>query len=79
MEVDLRLSTTLRKYVEGYDPVKGSAIHLDSGLTVSQLCELLGIPEREIKIIMVDGKKRSPGHTLKGGERVALFPPVGGG
>lgn len=73
------LSTTLRKYVPDYDPAKGLETDISKGTTVADLCRQSNIPINEVKIIMVDGTKREKEHVLSGGERVYLFPPVGGG
>ncbi|MBU4345095.1 MAG: MoaD/ThiS family protein [Proteobacteria bacterium] len=52
---------------------------MDGEITVEELCELINIPSDRIKIVMVNGKSKSMNHVLKGGERVGLFPPIGGG
>ena len=44
-----------------------------------ELTEKLEIPEEEVKLIMVNGIAAKWGTLLQGDERVALFPPVGGG
>lgn len=79
MPIKILLSSTLRKYVPGYDPVKGMSFSVDGEITVEELCELINIPSDRIKIVMVNGKSKSMNHVLKGGERVGLFPPIGGG
>jgi molybdopterin converting factor small subunit len=79
MPLKIFLSSTLRKYIPGYDATKGMSLISDRKMTVSELCERINIPADKIKIIMVDGKNKSPDYILKGDERVALFPPVGGG
>ena len=79
MPLIIFLSSTLRKYVPGYDPTKGVSFIVDGERTVSDICEQMNIPAGKIKIIMVNGKSQSPDHILKGDERVGLFPPVGGG
>ena len=39
----------------------------------------LGVPEADIKLIFIDGVKGDLTSSLHGGERVGIFPPVGGG
>ena len=39
----------------------------------------LGLPEREVTLIMVDGRRREADFSLQGNERLGLFPPIGGG
>ena len=79
MPLKIFLSSTLRKYVPGYDPAKGISFIMAGKRTVTDICEQMDIPADKIKIIMVNGKSKSPDHVLKGNERVGLFPPVGGG
>ena len=79
MPLEIFLSSTLRKYIPGYDPTKGMVLSLDKEITVAELCELTNIPAYKIKIIIVNGKNESFHHILNGDERVGLFPAIGGG
>ncbi len=73
------LKILLRKYVPGYNPVKGMNFFVNGEITVEELCERINIPSDRIKIVMVNGKNKPMHHVLKGSERVGLFPPIGGG
>ena len=79
MPLTVFLSSTLRKHVPEYDPIKGTRLSVDKEMTVAQLCEHMTIPPDRIKLVMVNGKNESLDYLLKGDERVGLFPPVGGG
>ncbi|MBW2615998.1 MAG: MoaD/ThiS family protein [Deltaproteobacteria bacterium] len=79
MPLKIFLSSTLRKYVPDYDPTRGVSFIVDGEITVTDIFEQMNIPADKIKIIMINGKSKSPDHVLKGDERVGLFPPVGGG
>ena len=79
MPLKILLSSTLRKYVPDYDPVKGLIFSVDGEITVEKLCKRINIPSDRIKIVMVNGKSKPMDHVLKGSERVGLFPPIGGG
>ena len=79
MPLKILLSSSLRKYVPGYDPVKGISFSVDAEITVEELCERINIPCDRIKIVMVNGKSNPMDHVLKGSERIGLFPPIGGG
>jgi molybdopterin converting factor small subunit len=52
---------------------------IESGITVKKLLKMLGVPEDEVKLVFIDGVKQDSGATLSGGERVGIFPAVGGG
>ena len=79
MLLKILLSSTLRKYILGYDPAKGVVLSPDKEITVAELCEQINIPADRIKLIIVDGKNKSLAHVLTGVERVGLFPAIGGG
>ena len=79
MPLTVFLSSTLRKHVPEYDPIKGMTLSVDREMTVAELCEHMTIPPDRIKLVMVNGKNESLDYLLKGDERVGLFPPVGGG
>jgi molybdopterin synthase sulfur carrier subunit len=73
------LNATLRAYQPDYDPAVGLSLDVAPGTTLAQLLPLLSVPPEEVTIIMVDGRRRELDFALQGHERVALFPPIGGG
>jgi sulfur-carrier protein len=40
---------------------------------------VLPITATDAKLVFVDGKRAQPDTPLHGGERIGIFPPVGGG
>lgn len=79
MALQIFLAATLRRFVPNYNPEKGIFLYVDPKTTVRRVAELIGIPEDEVKIVMVNGIHSSMDHVLNGEERVAFFPAVGGG
>jgi len=79
MPLKLFLSSTLRKYVPGYQSLEGIDIKVEGDMTVRELSRHMKIPKEEIKMVMVNGRSEPLDYLLKGDERVALFPAVGGG
>lgn len=79
MPFHVRLSTTLRDRVPGYSPADGINTDIPLPATVRDLAESLGLPLGEIAIIMVNGMHADLDTALADGDRVALFPAVGGG
>ena len=79
MTVKVLLSSSLRRYVPQYDPSSGVDLKVDKGMSVAEVCRLMNVPVEKIKIVMVDGRHGSLKYLLKGDERIALFPAVGGG
>ncbi len=73
--IDLKLYATLNKFL----PDSAENYPVEEGATVLSLIEALGIPQREAKLVFINGVRRGVDTVLKGGERVGIFPPVGGG
>jgi len=79
MSVLVTLSTTLRAAVPGYDPANGLSLPWDGPITVGQLAEKIGLPVREIKIVMLNGRHADLEQMVHDNDRVGYFPAVGGG
>ncbi len=79
MRVEVRLFATLRKYLPTKEIGEPSFAELDGQAKVSDLLAKLGIPPGEAFVVMVNGRRQDLGWTLKDGDRIGIFPPVGGG
>ncbi len=79
MALKVFLSATLRQYLPDYDPGSGHDLAVPPGTTPREVARLLAIPAEEVKLIMVNGISVGWDAKLTGDERVAFFPPVGGG
>lgn len=79
MRVEVRLFATLRKYLPTKEIGEPSFVELDGQAKVSDLLARLGIPPGEAFVVMVNGRRQDLGWTLKDGDRIGIFPPVGGG
>lgn len=73
--ITINLFATLKKFT----PVSSDSYPIKPGITVKKLLKGLCVPENEVKLVFIDGIKHDLGSTLKGGERVGIFPAVGGG
>ena len=73
--IDLRLFATLQKFT----PDASEAFSISPGITVLDVFEQIGVPVEKAKLIFVNGLKKDLDVELSGGERVGVFPPVGGG
>lgn len=80
MKVEVRVFANLRTTVKGdFDPKEAFVLELPEGSTLQVLLEHLGIANDPTIIGLVNGLRQSPEHVLIAGDRVGLFPPVGGG
>ena len=73
--INIRLFASLKKYT----PVSSQRYTISPEMTVSCLLDQLGLPASEAKLIFIDGQRAELSSVLSGGERVGIFPPVGGG
>jgi molybdopterin converting factor small subunit len=78
-EIEVRLYSSLRKYQP--DPASSDPviISLDDKAKLGNLFNKLGIPKKIVAIIMVNGKSEEEGYLLQDGDRISLFPLIGGG
>ncbi|MGD8250793.1 MAG: MoaD/ThiS family protein [Desulfobacterales bacterium] len=73
--IDLRLFATLTQYL----PMDSGNYAIPEDATVLDVIRSLGIPETEVKLAFVNSVQVSVDTVLHGGDRLGLFPPVGGG
>lgn len=73
--IQLRLYASLGRF----SPESGENYVIRSGVSIRELAVDLHIPMDQAKLIFINGKKENLESRLYGGERVAIFPPVGGG
>ena len=79
MAILIKLSTSLRGYVAGYDPHTGLEVDMPPGLTAGEVLARIGVPPEKVKIVMVNGLSTNLDQKVKDGDRIGVFPPVGGG
>ncbi|MCG8642228.1 MAG: MoaD/ThiS family protein [Desulfobacterales bacterium] len=75
VQIELKLFVTLA----GYLPENAGNHEVKEGQTIDDLIQSLGIPQGLVKLIFVNGKKQDRNYVLQDGDRLGLFPPVGGG
>ncbi len=73
--VEVRLYASLKSKTPG----ASDQFPIDPGATVADVMAALEIPLESVKLIFINGVKGEPYSKLTGGERIAIFPPVGGG
>lgn len=49
------------------------------GITIGEVIKKLGIPEKEVTLIFVNGRHADIHGTLTDEDTIGFFPPVGGG
>lgn len=73
--IDLRLFASLASRM----PPDATHFSIRPGITVRDLIDRFRIPPTDAKLVFINGVRKHLDTPLKGGERVGIFPPVGGG
>jgi molybdopterin synthase sulfur carrier subunit len=73
--IQIKLFASLQKFM----PASAENYVIEAGITVGTLLQQLDIPQDMIRLVFIDSVRAELTSTLKGGERVGIFPPVGGG
>ena len=80
MIVEVKVFSTLKRYIAGSDMLVGdNRWAIPEGITARELGKKLKIPDKEIKIILINGRKADDDHVLNEGDSVYIFPPLIGG
>lgn len=74
MEVNVRLFATLRD-----GRFKEEKANVNENTQVKDVISKYDISKEEVKICLVNGRDAEFDQTLKNGDTLSLFPPVGGG
>lgn len=73
MHIDVKCFATLASYAPT------APLELPEGATPALVMERLGLPPAEVRIIFINGAHAQVEAPLKDGDRLGLFPAVGGG
>ena len=65
--------------LQSFSPSAADRYEIEPGTTIRELLAKIEIPIDKARLIFIDGIKADLDSSLKGGERVGIFPPVGGG
>lgn len=78
-----KIEVRLFAYLRDLHPESGKegvlVMPLDNGTDVGALITKLKLPAKEISLVMVNGKHQRDNYVLKDGDRVGIFPMIGGG
>ncbi len=73
--ITLKLFATLREL----SPENWEAYPVNPGMSVRDLLAELRIPEDQMKVVFINGVIKTADSPINDGDRVGIFPPVGGG
>lgn len=72
--IEVRVFATLRQGRE-----KITMLPAEGFTTAGEILHHMDIPRDEVSILLINGFHKKPEDSVKDGDVVALFPPVGGG
>ena len=75
LHITLKLFATLRPYA----PAQADRYAIAPGTSVGDVVRALHIPARDAKLIFVNNIRKELDTLLQDGDRLGIFPPVGGG
>jgi sulfur carrier protein ThiS len=75
MEITVKCFATLSEY----QPDNADRFPIEERNTVQDVLERLNISPKEVKLVFVNGKKAPLTQEIKNGDRIGIFPAVGGG
>ena len=79
MNIEVNFFASLVKYKPPGTGKDFWSLACEEGATVGDILRQSGIPLEDVKIIFINGLHSKPEVILKDGDRVGIFPLVGGG
>jgi molybdopterin synthase sulfur carrier subunit len=74
-----KLFATLRRHYPHLGIGEPMPVELPDGATVGDLVEHLRLPADQVKVVFVNNVIRETEYPLADGDKLGIFPPVGGG
>jgi len=75
LHITIKLFATLRPYA----PEQADHYAIAPGTTVADVVRALHIPARDARLIFINNIRKELDTRLQDGDRLGIFPPVGGG
>jgi sulfur-carrier protein len=80
MKIEVKLLTQMKKYLPDPDMAGNTrSMEIMEKSTIREMFSALGIPVDMPKVILLNERQGKLDDVLKDGDKVAVFPPVGGG
>jgi molybdopterin synthase sulfur carrier subunit len=73
--IEIKLYATLQPYA----PPNASSYPIESDTSIETIIRSLKIPGDQVKLVFANGVRCNMDTIVKDGDRIGLFPPVGGG
>ncbi len=79
MKIEVKLFASLGRF--NNDPLlrDGGFMVWEGAATVGDILDRLAVPRAEVKLVFINGRHAAMDTPVNDGDRVGLFPPIGGG
>jgi len=78
-KIEVRLYASLRRYHSDPGSSETLVMSLDNETKLGDLLDKLKIPRQEIGVLMINGSWQKESYLLQDGDRIGIFPLIGGG
>jgi sulfur carrier protein ThiS len=79
MKVKVKLYGTLSERFPGYQPSQGTEVEIPDRATAKDLLTLLGIPDSQKPVVIVEGRILKADDKMRGGVPVSVMQAISGG
>jgi molybdopterin synthase sulfur carrier subunit len=79
VRVLVKLFATLSRHFGDVMPGTPVEVEVTEGATLADLAEQLQVLQEEVRMVFVNGRMQPLDYVLRPGDKVGIFPPVGGG
>ncbi len=79
MKIELRLYASLASHMPKKTSGNPWSLEITEGTRIRELLERLKIPTKDVKAVFLNGVHARGDEILNEGDRVGVFPPIGGG
>lgn len=79
MRIEIRVFAGLHKYIPGASSGEPLSFEVPDTCDGYELLQALKVPVEEAFVFMVNGRRQDLSKLLANGDRIGIFPPVGGG
>lgn len=79
MEIDIKKMGNIIRLDKKFPNNKKIKLEIKENSTVADVLEELGIPRNYVTLIIINNKTASLDTELQNGDKIILFPPMGGG
>jgi len=79
MKIEIRLFASLARFMPDKSIKKPHTMEIQQGTAIIDVFKSMEVPEDAVKLIFLNGIHATSDRVLKDGDKLGVFPPLGGG